>query len=336
VIDRGRIKRQRDGALQADLGIDAGDRIVSMISRHDGLYAISLTKTIRVNLPNDIDPEIKYENAPITQTLIAAKGSRSPIVARTILQARDFSQFIPDEEQQRKVQDIAWEVMVSLLGIERLVGRLRTAIDAKRVEILPNYSIYASGTSPPPVPIVESLEIDFRSIVLLANHVLNAISELFPAFFEMDFKRGAFDRIVKWTAKVFGQGDPLTQMLRADEIWIKIWGEMRNAFEHPKEDYYVKVNNFRLLANREIQLPTWQFKNDKFDLFRPQALVDTLGFLEGNVLGLFENLLVCLTERTLSSSSLIGLIDKEEQDRDPDCPKRYELVPALRSPDFQA
>jgi hypothetical protein len=336
MIDKDSIKHRRDSAVFANLGIEAGDRIASMISRRDGLYAISLDKIIRVNLPNDIDPEMEHEDAPIAQTLIAAKGSRNPIVARTVLQAKDFSQFIPDEERRRRVQDIAWEVMASLLAIGGLVNGLRSAIDAKQDEILLNYSVYAAGSSPPPAPIVESLEIDFRSIVLLANHTLNSISELFPAFFEADFKRGAFDRIAKWSVKTFGEADPLTRMLQADEIWINIWGEIRNAFEHPKDNYYVKANNFRLLANREIQLPTWQLKNDKFDLFRPQALIDTLELLEQNILGFFENLLVSLTEKVLSSSLAIGLIDKEEKDRNPDCPKRYELVPVPRTTDDKA
>jgi hypothetical protein len=326
MIDKDSIRRRRHNAAFANLGIEAKDRLVSMISRRDGLYAISLNKIIRVNLPNDVDPEMEQDDAPITQTLITANGSRSPIVARTILQAKDFSQFIPHGEPQRRVQDIAWEVMASLLAIGRLVDALRSTIDAKQDEILPNYSRYAAGSSPPPVPIVESLEIDFRSIILLTNHTLNSISELFPAYFEANFKRGSFDRIAKWAARTFGEADPLTQMLRADEIWINIWGEVRNAFEHPKDNYYVRVNNFRLLANRQIQLPTWQLKNDKFDLFRPQALIDSLEILERNILGLFENLLVSLTEKILTPSLAIGLIDKNEQDRDPDCPKRYELV----------
>jgi hypothetical protein len=143
MIDKDSIKRRRDSAVFANLGIETGDRIVSMISRRDG--------------PNDIDPEMEHDDAPIAQTLIAAKGSRSPIVARTILQAKDFSQFIPDEERQRRVQDIAWEVMASLLAIGGLVNGLRTAIDAKQAEILPNYSLYSVGSSPPPVPIVENL-----------------------------------------------------------------------------------------------------------------------------------------------------------------------------------
>jgi hypothetical protein len=90
MIDRDGIRRRRESAIYANLGIEIGDRIVSMISRRDGLYAISLDKITRVNLPNDIDPEIEHEDAPIAQTLVVAKGTRSPIVARTILQARDF------------------------------------------------------------------------------------------------------------------------------------------------------------------------------------------------------------------------------------------------------
>ena len=331
MVDKDAIKRRRDGALRANLGIDVDDRIDSMISRQDGLYAVSLEKIIRVNLPNDIDPEMEHEDAPIAQTLAATKGARSPIVARTILQAQDFSQFLADQVSQRQMQDIAWEVMLSLLSIERLVTGLRASIDAKCAEILPNYSIYSEGSSPPPAPIVQDLEIDFRSIVLLANHTLNSISELFSALFKIDIKRGAFDRIAKWATKTFGDNDPLARMLQADEKWINIWGEVRNAFEHPKDNYYVRVNNFRLLANRQIQLPTWQLKHPNLDLFRPQALIDTLELLENNILGLFENLLVCLTERT-SDLSQFNLIDRDEQARDPNRPKRYELVPALQSP----
>jgi hypothetical protein len=333
MIDKDRIKDRRDGAVFATLGIGTDDRIVAMISRRDGLYTVSLDKIIRVNLPNDIDPEMKHDDAPIAQTLVTTKGSRNPIVARTILQTEDFLQFIPGEERQRRVQDIAWEVMTSLLSVSSLVNGLRDAIDSKRDEILPDYSRYASGPSPPPTPIVENLELDFRSTILLANHTLNSISELFPAFFTQDFKRGSFDRIAKWASSTFGKADPLAQMLRADEVWINIWGEIRNAFEHPKDNYYMRVNNFRLLANREIQLPTWQLKNDKFDLFRPQALIDSLVILEQNILGLYENLLVSLTEKILVSSLAIGLIDKPEQDRDPDCPKRYELIPVPRPAD---
>lgn len=332
---RDEIRRRRDSAFSANLGIEAGDKIVEMISRRDGLHAISLEKIIRLNMPDDLDPDMEHPDAPTTQTLIFSKGSRSPIVARTILQAKDFSQFLKSKEKQEKITDVAWEVMSSLLAMDRMVRVLRNSIEAKKAEISDNFSNYVVGSSPPPIPIVEELEIDFRSAVLVANHTLNSISELFQAFFEIEFKRGAFDRISRWSNQSFGTGDILTQMLEKDHRWINLWGEVRNAFEHPRDDYYVKVNNFRLLPSRQIQLPTWQLKHSQLlDVFRPQMLIETLEILQANILGLFENLLVVLADKTVRLPTPIALIDKEEKDRNPECPKRYELklfMPTLQT-----
>jgi hypothetical protein len=154
--------------------------------------------------------------------------------------------------------DVAWEAMQSLLAFGEAVEWLRKSIDEKQNEISTNYEEYISGTSPPPVPIVDGLETEFRSAVLVSNHTLNAISELFPALFEFDgkFRRGRFDLVTKWYIEQFGHDDLLSVMLKGDHRWINLWGEVRNAFEHPADDYYVKINNFRLLPNRQIQLPT--------------------------------------------------------------------------------
>jgi hypothetical protein len=320
------IRKHRDRAIAGRLGIAADDKIVEMIPRQDGLYMVSLEKIIRINLPDEIDPDMDHENAPITQTAIAGKGSRSPIVARTILQARDFCRFLPSDEHQGRTQDIAWEVMLSLLAFDRTIEWLRNSIAAKKAEISESYKTYVSGSSPPPPPVVEGLEIEFRSAVLIANHALNAISELFPALFEMKFTRGRFDRIIAWSIEKFGRDDLLSLMLTEDHRWINLWGEVRNAFEHPSDGYYVKVNNFCLLPNRQIQLPTWQLKHPKLDVFRPQTMVETLEIYRENILGFFENLLFTLTDKAIKLPMPIGVIDREEQGRDPDCPKRYEIT----------
>jgi len=325
MAEKDEIKRRRDGAFSIELGIDAGDKIIEMISRRDGLYNVSLDKIIRVNLPNDIDPTMQHKDAPVAQTLVINKGSRSSIVARTILQAKDFSQFLSDQKQREPMQNIAWEVMFSLLAMDQILNGLRKSIAAKKAEIAASHPKYVLGSSPPPPPIVEGLEIDFRSVVLIANHALNSISELFPTFFEMKFKRGAFDQIITWSAQTFGKEDILTKMLEGDHRWINAWGEVRNAFEHPRDDYYVKINNFRLLPSREIQHPTWQLKHSKPDFFRPQNLIEQLDIHQANILGLFENMLVVLVDKSMKLPMPIALIDKEEKDRNPECPKRYDL-----------
>jgi hypothetical protein len=319
------IRQRRDSAFSINLGVSSEDKVMEMISRRDGLYAVSLDKIIRVNLPDDADPAMQHANAPITQTLIVENGSRSSIVARAILQAKDFSRLFPAQEKQERMQDIAWEVMFSLLAMDRIVTHLNTSIESKKATISEDYSRYVTGASPPPPPIVEDLELQFRSAVLISNHAVNTISELFSVFFDVNFRRGAFDRITSWSSQRFGKDDVLTLMLEGDHRWINTWGEVRNAFEHPKEDYYVKVNNFRLLPDRQIQSPTWQLKHPKLDLFRPQDLVGQLRIHQSNILGLFENLLVLLVDKAASLPVPVALIDKKETDRDPDCPKRYDL-----------
>jgi hypothetical protein len=77
-MEKEEIKQRRAGAISATIDIDSDDRIVEMLSRRDGVYAISLKKIVRINLPDDIDPALEYADAPIAQTGILNKGSRHP------------------------------------------------------------------------------------------------------------------------------------------------------------------------------------------------------------------------------------------------------------------
>lgn len=322
------IRRRRDGPVSAKIGISAGDKILLAISRADGLYAVSRDKVVRVNLPDDADPAMEYPDAPTTQTLILNKGSRDPIVARTVLQAKDFAQYLGSEDIKRAVLDVAWEVMLSLLSFAETVDWLEKSIDEKQKFIASDLSKYVSGDSPPPLPIVDGLELRFRSGVLTSNHILNAISELFPILLDCGskFQRGRFDIILKWTETQYGADDLLATVLRQDHRWINVWREVRNALEHPTKDYYVKINNFRLLSNRQVQLPTWQLKHSQHpDLIRPQAMVEALRTHQNNILTFFENLLMVVTDKAIKLPFPIVVTDIEESRRNPECPKRYKL-----------
>lgn len=162
------------------------------------MYVITLEKIIRINLPDDVDPQLEYADAPITQTGILNKGSRNTLVARTILQANDFSKWIPDKEKQQRVQDIAWEVMFALLAFDRILNWLKSSIDERQNEITKNFEKHVTGPSPDALPIVEDLETEFRSAIFVAKHALNSISERFPALFDVDVGRGRYDRILSW------------------------------------------------------------------------------------------------------------------------------------------
>jgi hypothetical protein len=54
-------------------------------------------------------------------------------------------------------------------------------------------------------------------------------------------------------------------------------------------------------------------------------MIETLRLHQNNILTLFENLLVVLTDKVIKLPVPLGIIDTEESDRDPDCPKRYKI-----------
>lgn len=325
MTDKEQIRKRRDQAVSVKIEIGEDDRAIEMISRADGMYVVSLQKILRINLPDGLDPQLVHADAPIVQTLVVRQGSRSPLVARTILQAKEFFAFLPPKKRSA-VENVAWEVMTSLLGFDRIIDRIAGSITAQEIEILQRHDEYVLGSSPRPLPIVDGVEVDFRSAVLTANHTLNTISELFPILFDCQIKRGRFDLLTQWSEKTFGTDDLLSRMLAGDQRWIRLWGEVRNAFEHPRAGYFVTVNNFRLLPNREIQLPTWQLQHPDIDASRPQNMVDALRFCRDNILGLFENLLLMLTDKTIRLPGPLLYDDLSIEERDPDCPKRYKIV----------
>ena len=81
-----------------------------------------------------------------------------------------------------------------------------------------------------------------------------------------------------------------------------------------------------VMPTRQPKLPTWQLKHPKLDNFRPQNMVTALELYQNNILTFFENLLLVLTDRTIRLPSPVGIIDRDESGRNPDCPKRYEFT----------
>jgi hypothetical protein len=65
-MEKEEIKRRRANAFSATVGIDPDDRIVEMLSRRDGMYVVSLNKIIRINLPDDADPQLECRCADHT------------------------------------------------------------------------------------------------------------------------------------------------------------------------------------------------------------------------------------------------------------------------------
>ena len=107
------IRKARDNAVTLDLDLEGSDELVQIIGRENGLYYVTRKKVLRYVSPDDIDPDLKYENARWQQSLVLPHGAADPIVARTIIQTAKLTEmfFQRGSEKHVAISDISWEVM---------------------------------------------------------------------------------------------------------------------------------------------------------------------------------------------------------------------------------
>lgn len=327
-MDKDQLKKLRASAMNLELDLEEGDSIKEIIVRENGLFNISTKKILRIRTPDDLDPALEHEDAPWEQSVYLPLGSSDPIVARTILQTIRLSEifFNNESEEYVRLSDISWEVMNSLVSMRMIHERLDSQI-SEIISIIENdIEKYTKGKSPPPLPIVEYYDIEFRSFINEVRRALSTISELFSVLTPKDFSNGHFHKAQVWAAQERGEDSSLSQMLAGDQRWIKTWIDMRIAIEHPTKENFIETLNFSLQPDRIIRLPTWRFINPNHDMSRPQNLLEVFEICINNVLKFFEDLLILLSDGHLPTTHKIVAEEIPEENRDKNAPLRYKFI----------
>ena len=98
---------------------------------------------------------------------------------------------------------------------------------------------------------MDSLETKSKEFLYAAKNSLRDIALIFEPLFGKKFDGADFSKIRKWASVELGSEVPVTQLISADELWIKKIVDMRNAVEHPKKTNCLNINNFDLLEDKE-------------------------------------------------------------------------------------
>jgi hypothetical protein len=321
----------RSGAVSLRLDLDDGETIKELISRPNGLFALTDRKIVRLKSPDDLDPKKIHPDAPWEQSVYIPHGLSDEIVARTVYQTKILSDaFLLDSNIYfGKISDVSWDLMNSLISLRFIRNRLKNQIDRIIKEINSVFLLYTSGLNPKPLPFVEYYDIEFRSFVNEVRRVLTKISDLFSILTPFDARDGHFHKALKWAIIDSGQDGLLASMLRDDLRWISVWIDMRIAIEHPKPEKYVETLNFGLEPDRSIRLPTWRFIHPSYDMGRPQNLLEVFEICINNILKFFEDLQILLFERHKPAWLGVQIDTIEENQRDPLIPLRFRIRSGL-------
>lgn len=329
---------QRDAAFSLEFksrGDGPSTRIVDMIVIHDRMIVFKEDCIFEAKTPDNIDPERKHPKTKGSTHRLYEIGTRDPIVARSIINAKRlvesvvFSSPISKEDIINKAFDIFHELHQCNKFYTSLVSSsLSTMEDADKI-ITNSTDRQFIGD----IPQIPHLEDNVRNFFLAARKAIVEISSLTDIFFpekvnvNKPYQAQDYDRLHKWLLGNLGKDNKLYELVNDDLSWITLLWEIRNAIEHKSSPgYNFELRNIEIAPNCKLYGPRWRYScpagtQENFT----DIVLDIEAYLN-NLLSFGEDILAtCICEKWNKKIPFI-LFKLAENDIDPICPNLYGIT----------
>lgn len=299
--------------------------ITAMCSCGSFLEVYKRDKTFRIQTPESIDPSETNANVPWVASPYADVGSSNLTVARVLLQAREMLDMAVFDESFNKDAVIVHlhACKESLLSCEKIATRIIRNID-DIVQQITKYGVSKDngGRGLNPFPQVPDLDTDCGMFLIQANRAIKLVCELPKHFIRLDKTDSNFDYLSKRLAEAVGEASPLTKFARARAHIVRYLIDLRNFHEHPKHLRTV-IENFRILPNTQIQVPTWYVAGGNQTVPHPikEEVVSAVDFIRD----LAEIMFIHLLMHRISRKFPYFIERVADEKLDPTLPIRYRL-----------
>ncbi|WP_439406395.1 hypothetical protein ACNJX9_33985 [Bradyrhizobium sp. DASA03076] len=124
------IDHLRDSAMSMEVG-SSGSRITGMIKIGDRLHSVKTDSIYRVMLADEIDPGRTNINVPNSQQKVLDYSSDSPLVAKTLLTAKQLFEkgFLGPDFESAKAIELSFECLKNLAAMSDLATEFRRQDD---------------------------------------------------------------------------------------------------------------------------------------------------------------------------------------------------------------
>lgn len=265
---KGKLPRHSAGSMELK---DGTGPITAMCSCGSFLEIYKQDKTFRIQSPESIDPDETNPNAPWVASPVADVGSANLTVARVLLQAREMLDAAICEPPVDKAAVVALlhSCKEALIACESLANRVSQGIDQIVLQIT-EYGISRDnqGRGLNPFPQVPNLALDCGAFLVQINRAIKRICELPTHFLSLERADSNFDYLAKRLLQSIGADSPITGFVQANTSCVSYLVALRNFHEHPGKSTTV-IENFRVLANGQIQAPLWRMDGEQATAPRP-------------------------------------------------------------------
>ena len=255
---------------------------------------------------------------------VLSKGTSTPGVTRTVLQARGLLDAFPITASRKgEILDVSMTLMKHLVACEEIRERLsvqvaagRTAIDEGRISVERERFLQLPG--------VMNLESEAEAFLHNAKLGLADVGRLVGTLHGQTFNH-KFQKIRSWLRIKYGQDDSLLALLTDDAPWIERVINMRNVVEHPDDPAGpLIVKNFHTVRQQPLTIasPAWALGTES-----PVDMTEDMERISEQVLTLYEAVLVDGVIRSAPNSPFT-IVEIPEAERDPVMPIRF--VPTVK------
>jgi hypothetical protein len=251
---RQRIARQRDGAVEAQVGTPEEGRIVELIGVGHSLYTVKERAIYRFQLADVVDPERLNDNLPHQVQAVANRGASSPLVASTFLTANVLlnPHHIPEQMREPGLR-IYFDLMACILAADDQAKSLADIVSRCEVESR------AVGHRVQQLPSIRDGDARANAFILNAKRATQLYWEACCVMIGIDVMRrqGAlFDGLQGELVRRWGNNDPRIRVVELFVSFCKFARNMRHCVEHSRDNQRIDVRDFALAADGHLTRPS--------------------------------------------------------------------------------
>lgn len=187
------------------------------------------------------------------------------------------------------------------------------------------------------LPFIPKLEQECHNFLYEYKNFVRNLINVFNVLYKTDFKEASefyenkksSTSLIKFAEKKFGINDPKTAFLKEAETNLKSYISMRNAIEHPGGfSGFFKISNFELCQDKKVEEPCWWREVKGIETDKSSI---RMGFEVAihDLITLAESIFISWADNNLKISNIMKIHYIPKDERDVDCPIKYEVVAYL-------
>jgi len=248
----------------ADIRVEEGTGpIVFMCNTEDTLEVFKRDCIVQLFTPECLDPDNTNPNMPYTKQLIYRDvGASDFVVSRVFIQAAKLMKDLGIEQNVSKdaIIDTLRDCRNSLVDSYIITCDLACEVMEVSTSYESNYALGKIMT----IPCVDGLANKTKNFITNIKLTLQRFVDFFNIVFGTSFRGPRYDLIQSKINEMLGKDEYLSQILTYyHDNFLDYINQIRNAVEHPKDNYKLDIINFEMKPDGSILTPSWQLFPDR-------------------------------------------------------------------------